>query len=116
MFISFGGDMAGESVVVITAGVKLDPYSQEPVGESWADADTSKRAVTTLVPPEPRPSDEPVQDARNAVVSGFTLYLPPGDPVSRLDRIRVRGEDYPVQGDPARWVHSTIVQVFRTKG
>lgn len=112
MIVSVGG---GEQVVVVTAGEKIDRYSQKP-SPSWADADTIKRDVTTVAPLEPRPSDEPTQDARNAVTSGWTVYLPAGDPVTRLDRVRVRGVEYPVQGEPARWEHSTIVQVFRTEG
>ena len=105
--------MRGEAVVVLTAGATVDPYSNEPV-ESW-DAPT-ERQVFTLVPPEPRPSAEPVQDARNAIVSGWTLYLPPGDPITADNRVRVRGEEYPVQGQPADWGPGVVVQAFRTEG
>jgi hypothetical protein len=105
--------MQGENIAVLSAGTTTDPYSQETV-EDW-DSPTERDVVTTA-PLEPRPSDEPVQDARNAVISGWTLYLPPGDPITRFDRVRVRGEVYPVQGDPADWGAGTVVQAFRQEG
>lgn len=104
----------GEVVTVLTPGTVSDPYSGETVA-SW-DAPT-ERDVTTLAPPEPRPSDEPLLDARNSVTSGWTLYLPPGDPISSRDRVRVRGVVYPVQGEPAAWHDvGVVVQAFRTEG
>lgn len=107
--------MQGETIVVLTAGTTLDPYSGESV-ESW-DATPSEREVTTLAPAEPRPSQEPVQNARNALVSGWTLYLPPGDPITAANRVRVRGVVYPVQGQPADWLGSgVVVQAYKTEG
>lgn len=106
--------MQTEVIAVLTAGVSADPYSDEDV-ESW-DA-PSEREVTTLAPAEPRPSQEAVQDARNAVTAGWTLYLPAGDPITSRNRVRVRGEVYPVQGQPADWAGAgVIVQAFRTEG
>ena len=110
------------TIAVLSPGTKTDPYSGEPVdawelgsGETWTTAPT-ERDVTTIAPPEPRPSQEPVQDARNALVSGWTLYLPAGDPVTARNRVRVRGEEYPVQGQPADWGAGVVVQAFRTEG
>jgi hypothetical protein len=105
---------AGEAVVIVTAGTTVDAYSGQ-ASPSWSNATT--RTVYTLAPPEPRPSDEPVEDARNAVVSGWTLYLPIGSGVRPYDRVRVRGIDYPVQGEPAVWGNrGEVVQAFRTEG
>lgn len=107
--------MDTETVVVLTAGTTTDPYSGEATGEDWDNP--TEREVTTLAPAEPRPSDEPVQDARNAVTSGWTLYLPAGDPITRLNRVRVRGEVYPVQGQPSDWMGAgVVVQAYRTEG
>lgn len=107
--------MLGELVQVLTPGTVTDPYSGEP-STSW-DVQPLVRNVTTLAPPEPRPSDEPVQDARNASVNGWTLYLPPGDPITATDRVRVRGTDYPVQGRPQDWAGAgVVVQAYRTEG
>ena len=111
--INFRVDLGGEPVTVLSAGTVHDEYSDTDV-ESW-DTPT-ERVVVTIAPPEPRPSDEPVQDARNAVTDGWTLYLPPGDPITRSNRVRVRGEVYPVQGQPADWGVGIVVQAFRTEG
>jgi hypothetical protein len=105
--------MQGETITVLTAGTMTDPYSGEPA-EDWDNP--TERDVTTIAPLEPRPSDEPVQDARNAVTSGWTLYLPPGDPITRLNRVSVRGIEYPVQGEPADWGVGIVVQAFKTEG
>lgn len=94
-------DFGGEEIIVVTASAS----------GSWAPAAVTTRPVTTIAPPEPRPS-EPVPNVRNAVTNGWTLYLPPGDPVTRLNRVRVRGVEYPVQGEPARWEFGVIVQAY----
>lgn len=112
---------AGETVTVVTAGVVADPYSGESV-ESWADADVSSVEVAG-VGVEPRPSGEPVQDARNAVTSGFTLYMPADVTVAARNRVAVRGVVYSVLGEPAvwrspftGWAPGVVVQVERTEG
>lgn len=106
-------DLSGETVTRLRAGTVADPYSNSTV-ESWSAP--AELPITTLVPPEPRPSDEPVQDARNAVTSGWTLYLPSGSDVTANDRMRVRGKVYPVQGEPAEWGVGMVVQAFGTVG
>ena len=106
--------MRTETVTRLRAGTKTNPYSNEPVAD-WSTA--TELTITTLAPAEPRPSSEPVQDARNAVVSGFTLYLPEGADVTARDRMRVRGVVYDVLGDPALWLGAgLVVQVGRTEG
>lgn len=106
--------MDRETVTILTAGTVSDPYSGENV-EDWSTP--VERDVVTLAPAEPRPSDEPQQDARNSVTSGFTLYLPDGDPIARTDRVRVRGSVYPVQGEPADWMNAgVVVQAYGTVG
>jgi hypothetical protein len=107
--------MDTEIVVVLTASYEPDPYSEELV-QSW-EWSPEEREVRTIAPAEPRPSQEPAQDARNAVTSGWTLYLPAGDPISSDNRVRVRGIDYPVQGQPADWLGAgVVVQAFKTEG
>lgn len=105
--------MRGETVTVLSAGSSTDPYSGQ-AAENWSNP--TERDVLTIAPLEPRPSDEPVQDARNAVTSGWTLYLPAGDPITRSNRVRVRGTVYPVQGEPADWGVGVVVQAFGTEG
>lgn len=90
----------GETITRIRAAATLDPYSEEATGLDW-DA-----AIETDIPNvalEPRPSSEPVQDARNAVVSGYTIYARSGTDLKPIDRVRVRGEVYEIDGDTADW-------------
>lgn len=109
----FPFNLPPETVTVLSAGSVTDPYSNQP-SEDWSNP--IERDVTTIAPLEPRPSQEPVQDARNAVVSGWTLYLPAGDQISRKDRVRIRGKVYPVQGEPADWGVGVVVQAFGQEG
>jgi hypothetical protein len=109
----------GETVQVLTAGTVADPYSGG-TQESW---DTPVEAEIVGVAVEPRPSGEPTQDARNAVTSGFTLYMPPATEITAQSRVRVRGEVYNVLGDPAEWRSpfsgwqpGIVVQVERQEG
>lgn len=104
--------MRGEAVVVQSPGTSTNAYGDTV--DDWGSA--TQRTVTTTAPPEPRPSTEPVQDARNAVVNGWTLYLPPGDPITNRDRVVVRGQTYPIQGTPADWGVGVIAQAYRTEG
>ena len=92
-----------ETVVRLRAATVTDTYSQDP----WETP--SELSIRTLAPAEPRPSGEPVQDARNAIVSGFTLYLPEGSDVTSRDRVRVRGRVYNVLGEPAVWTGAGVV-------
>jgi hypothetical protein len=109
----------GETVQVLTAGTTTDPYSGEPA-EDW---DTATSADVTGVAVEPRPSGEPLQDARNQVTSGFTLYMPQGAAITSKNRVSVRGATYDVLGEPADWRSpftgwepGIVVQVERSEG
>lgn len=112
--------MGGETVILLTAATRTDPYSNEEVID-WSLTPTETE-LTTSWPPEPRPSSEPAQDARNAVVSGFTLYFDDWPAITPQNRIQVRGELYDVLGEPAEWrwpsgdVAGSVVQVGRTSG
>ena len=104
-------------MTVLRAGVVADPYSGD-VSPSW-DSPVGVTVSNVLV--EPRPSGEPVQDARNAVTSGFTLYMPASADVTAADRVEVRGRVYSVLGEPADWRLGSyrpglVVQVERTEG
>lgn len=90
----------GETVTRLRATTVLDPYSGEVTGLSW---ETPDELPIPQVGIEPRPSTEPVQLARNSVVSGFTLYVPTGSDIKAADRMQVRGTIYDVDGDVADW-------------
>lgn len=106
-----------ETVTILVAGHEDDPYSGQPE-DSWGVPPSGEVDVVTLAPPEPRPVDESVEDARNAVTNGWTLYLPITDvPVTAYQAVRVRGVEYPVQGTPAVWDDvGVVVQCYRTVG
>lgn len=110
----------GETVQVLTAGTTTDPYSGEET-PSWEETPTSVDVSGVAV--EPRPSGEPLQDARNQVTSGFTLYMPPGTAITPQNRVSVRGVTYDVLGEPADWrspftgwAPGIVVQVERSEG
>lgn len=94
--------LPGETIQVLTAGPRNDPYSDTAVYDDW-DAATPVDVPDVLC--EPRPTSEPVQDARNSVTSGWTLYLqtPPAVPVTARNRVKVRGVVYEVDGEPTDW-------------
>lgn len=109
----------GETVTIQTAGTVTDPYS----GESAPSWDDPTEVDVPGVAVEPRPSSEPVENARNSVTSGFTLYLPAGTAITAQNRVIVRGGTYDVLGDPADWrspftgwAPGLVVQVGRTEG
>lgn len=111
---------AGETVTRLRATSVTDGYGNEGV-LSW-DAPTELAIYHVGV--EPRPSSENQRDARNAVTSGFTLYITDtAADVTPLDRMRVRGRVYQVQGEPALWrspftgwAPGLVVQVDRVEG
>lgn len=112
--------MRGETVIVLTGTAVTDPYSGETSGLSWA---TPTEVSVPNVMCEPRPSGEPVQDARNAVTSGFTLYVrkrPIMPTITPQNRVRVRGDEFDVLGEPSDWrldeFGGLVIQTERTVG
>ena len=114
--------MRGETVIILTGTPITDPYSSEQTGTSWV---TPTQVSVGNVLCEPRPSGEPVQDARNSVVSGWTLYLldglPTGATLTPANRVRVRGLDNEVLGESADWrlnsvSRGMVVQTKRVSG
>lgn len=93
--------LRGETVTFRSPGSTLDPYSGVQVRgwTTWDEWDADNVLV------EPRPVGETQLDARNQVVSGYTLYCQNGiDPMpSPYDRVEVRGVVYEVDGEPALW-------------
>lgn len=92
----------GETIQILTAQRSTDPYSGESV-DDWTKPPASVDVPDVLC--EPRPAGEPVQDARNAVTSGWTLYCQtvPNPLPTAKNRVRVRGVVYEVDGEPADW-------------
>lgn len=89
----------GETVQVLTAGTVTDPYSGEPT-QDW---DTATERDVERVAVGDGGTFEPAQDARNALEADYDLILPTGDPITRFDRVRVRGDVCDVVGKPFLW-------------
>lgn len=47
--------------------------------------------------------DEEILAHRDAVLAGWRAWLPPGTPITALDRVRHAGTVYEVVGEPQRW-------------
>lgn len=112
--------LGGETVIVLTGTPVTDPYSGEPTGTDWTTTPPTEAPVDNVLC-EPRPSSEPVQDARNSITSGYTLYLPAGTAITPANRVRVRGLDYDVLGEVSDWRLGSwrpglVVQTSRTAG
>lgn len=111
--------LTGESVEVLTGTPTVDPYSGEDGPVSWTNPTV---VVIHDVLCEPRPSGEPAQEGRNAVTSGFTCYFQvvPAVVPSPANRLRVRGVDYEVLGEPADWrsgsFRGLVIQTELTTG
>ena len=91
----------GETVTVQTAGTVTDPYSGQPV-PSW-DVPLAAEVPVENVGVADGGSLEPLQDARNAVVSDYDLLFPPTAVVTSSNRVVVRGEVCEVVGRPFLW-------------
>ena len=103
-----GGVMLpGETVTVLSAGQRTDPYSGETVYDDWGNA-TSVDVDDVLV--GSGGSSEPLIDARTPVDSDFDLFFQTLEPipVTSANRIRVRGLDCDVAGRPFLWRMSGV--------
>lgn len=94
--------LPGETIQILTAQRSTDPYSGVAT-DDWTLPPMAVDLPNVLC--EPRPVGEPVQDARNSVTSGWTLYcqaVPVPLPTSK-NRVKVRGVTYEIDGEPADW-------------
>lgn len=108
----------GETVTRLRPTTGTDGY-----GDPYVDWSSPTRTDLVSLGVEPRPSGEPTQDARNQVVSGYTVYLSSGTDLTPSDRLEVRGDAYNVLGEPADWrsprgttLGGLVVQTERTEG
>lgn len=91
----------GETVVVLRGDTVDDPYSNEPAtGLSWDSPAETPVAGCAVAP---RYANEGLDPFRPGVIVGLAVYMPAGTDVTARDRLRVRGEVYEVDGEPALW-------------
>lgn len=87
----------GETVTRQRATPATDPYSGEATGRDWTSPDELDIDGCGF---NPGTSSEPVQDARNAVITRPEVYAPSDADVLAGDRLVVRGLTYEVDGNP----------------
>lgn len=87
---------AGETVTVLRPG----PSTQDPYGNDVPGDDVSTDYAGCAV--WPRVSSEDVQ-ARDQVIDGLYVLFPTGAVVLPTDRVRARGQEYLVDGEPGTY-------------
>jgi hypothetical protein len=92
----------GELVRFYAPGNRTDPYSGETVADDW---NNPQQTLMALCGVEPVGSDEPPDTARQAVITGFRLYVDSMDSISPDWRASVRGTMMQIKGFPAQWVN-----------
>ncbi len=106
-----------EQVEFLAPVVVVDDYGNR--AEDWSDPAV---AGTDWALVEPISSSEPSNLDRKAVMTGYLLKFDHELTVSRLDRVRVRGDVCEVEGKPAVWRSGitervdTLIQVSFTNG
>lgn len=87
----------GETVTVLPGPETFDDYG-DPIPSERVGGDILGCAVA------PRYSTEPTVRGRQGVIVGLSIYAPAGSDILFTDSLRVRGEVYVVEGEPAEWV------------
>lgn len=87
----------GETVTVIPGPPAADQYG-DPLPITRVGGDIPGCAVA------PRYSTEPTARGRQGVIVGMSIYAPAGSDILSTDLLRVRGDVYVVEGEPAEWV------------
>lgn len=90
--------MNGETVTVVRRGAQT---GEDRYGKPIYGPDQEIPVAGCMV--APRSSAEPDEVGRGAVITGVTVYLPPGADVRPQDRLRIRGELFQVDGDAGDW-------------
>lgn len=89
----------GETITRLRGTPVADPYSAETV-LGW---DAPSKLDIDGVGVEPITARTAPAEARQAVTIGYVLYCPAGADITAADRVRVRGRDHRVTGEPAAW-------------
>lgn len=114
----------GETVTRLRAVLIADPYSTDDTQAAWDDTDNPPDALEIDgCGFNPGSSTEPLQDARNAVVTRPEVYAPSGADVLAGDRLVVRGDTYEVFGNPGDyrspftgWAPGLAIPLQRVEG
>lgn len=91
----------GETVTRQRGTAVTGYYSAELTDLDWTDPDELEIPGCGF---NPGSSSEPVQDARDAVITKPEVYAPADADVLAGDRLVVRGVAYEVSGRPQEWI------------
>jgi hypothetical protein len=110
----------GETVTVLRAGTKVDPFSGEEIAEDWATPNRTDVEGCVVVP---RTTSEPLEAGRAPVIVGYTVHMPWGTEITARDRVELYGEVWQVDGYPFPWKnaftgteHGVEVQLKKVTG
>ncbi len=95
-----------EDIQVITPA-KTD-QNGDPIG-----ADGAPRTVQAVV--WPRTSSEDA-DRGIIIIQGLNMKLPAGDPITAIDVVTARGEDWEVEGAPGVYLNKAVIVVLKKVG
>lgn len=104
--------MGGGETVTVVRPAPLDKFGDPVPGETDTEFDSDGWMVA------PGGSTE-LRDGQNSVDSDMALYRtgPPGsEEILPKDRVRVRGQLYEVQGEPAVWRLGTVINLSKFTG
>lgn len=101
-----------ETVVIVHPLVEAeDRYGN--TGPDWVSV---RRTTVTSCRLSPNPEGEARGEGRPGIVTGHTLYLPPGSTIVAADRVEARGATWEVDGDPAVWANGTVANLRKVDG
>lgn len=87
--------MIGETITIVR-GAGRDKYG-DPIAGLPQRIEVPGCAVA------PRGSDEPTERGRAGVITGLTVYAPPGTDIRHTDQVERRGVLYDIEGDAGEW-------------
>lgn len=90
-----------ETVTRLRATTTADRYNN-----AQADWTAPAELAITGCAVAPRDQQEDHDEGRQAVIDGFTVYAPSGTEILPSDRLRIRGDDHEVIGEPGVWVNA----------
>lgn len=112
----------GETAQLLEGTAITDPYSGETGGVDWSTPTVVE--TWTGIAVAPKTSTESSEVTRTPLFAGLTILgVPVDSAVTAEHRVRVRGEDYEVEGDPANyhnpftgWNPGKVVNLKRIEG
>lgn len=110
----------GETVTRLRGVPVSDRFSNESTALDWS---TPAQLAVKGCAFDPAASTEPLEQARNGVLSKPTIYAPAGSDITAHDRLVVRGRTWQVDGDPADyrspftgWAAGLVVRLKAMEG